>query len=1146
MVSSSDVSALFAQQQQMFASGNYFANTIGVSNPALNLGAVGWGAGAGGMRPAPGGVPGVGGPPPVFSYAGGGVFGPGYGPGNRFAGNIMSGMGAAATLGGVGLGMASMFGPLRGIAPVLDPISGFMSGYGGLSARGIMGGLMGAAPALAIGGAAAMAGGAFMQGGVQQQAISQQLGNFNFINPASRTGMGFTRQDASEIGQSIRQLAYIPDMLTSVEELTRMLPRMRQMGVMQGVRDAAEFNRRFKETVTTIREMSRMLGSTMEEASQFFEQSRLMGFTSRQSQLQNTLQAQYTSGMTGMTMGQTTGMMAGGAQQARAFGARGRFGAQGVTNIAQRIQAGLQTGAIEESLLTDVTGMEGPESVGAAAQGVYQLMMGMSQTAPGRLIMAGALRRGANGRFEIDQDVVRRLNRGEMTIDQLRARGMSLGNEAKVAFTGPEGRNLAAQFAGQVDFGSFMGRLTRGMTPGAAENVMQKLTGGSLSEPMSSLVMQMSGAGGADDMESFALRQAQERAIQERTDVGRIWERAKRAIRGGTLGPIEDMGGRAYEAIGKAYDQFVDDLVGRHIITLSKEGARAFRQAMAGDNRGLRDAIEAASGLRPGAVAPRSGSLGTFLGESDVGAWVRSIGLPGYSGRSMQGRRQEMERITGLTGSALDEALRAGGTTGAGRAAALDIGGSIAAEFNRNAALGTADADVQVAAARKALAGTVSAPFIGQSDPHTWGDRGVSIQQAILTGNSGMLQSLVAQPGETLEQAAQRMTRSKDARTQASGRVLLAGLGGKTKDLTLNAIMAAGGMKEYLNLSEAGGNVTLLAAMHREGGASAAMEEADTKLNRVFKDKANIVRSNATVRKAIDVVYGTDPAASNELNVAIARGDTARVSEILKTKVEQGDLEAMKEVMSANPDAAAAREATGHYTRVRAHSDIVAMQKRVRESGDKLLSDTNIAAGLTGDTRALVENLASSMKKFGAETDVSSLQSRLDAVRQATRALTTKLIRARPEERAAALAGVSPEIRASLEDITARGAALREGSRVTAQSIARTFGMSEADVLAIDPSLAKGAKVTADLKERLTAGAFSLALGGALTGGRMDRQVGFNEKMLSALTNIQNNSERTATLLAVMADHVQGLTDEDKKRLNAARPNADTKKTGTQ
>jgi hypothetical protein len=705
MLSSSDVSALFASQNAQFGQRSFFQVTTGAYDPtSMGIGAVGAGAGSGGFIRQQPMAQGVAPPPPVFSYGQGGYFGPGGGAGNAFAGRAMAGLGAGAALGGIGLGLASMTGRGAFLSPFVDPIS---SAIGGFARGGVMGAAGAAALPLALGMGASAAVGSVIHGGQQQQAMHQQVGQFSFVNPMARGGQGFTRQDASSIASSIRDLAHVPEMLTSVEELTRLLPKMRSMGIMQGVKDTAEFQKRFKETITTVRDMSRMLGTTMEEAAEFFQHSRMSGFTSKRAQLGNVLNAQYTSAMTGMSMGSTMQMQAGGAAMARQFGGRGRYGAAGVTNIAQRLQSGVESGALEEGLLTDMTGLEGSEAVRAGSEMMYGTMLGLSKTAPGRLIMAGAMKRGEGGKVELDREILAKLNRGEMSANDLKARAGKLSDQDKMAFV-RNAPTLGSQFAGQVDIGQFLQGLVGNKGPDAGALVLNNLTGGQLSEPQVSAMMQMSGQGpSSTDALNFANNRSREMKLRERTDPGMIWGRIKKKMHSSTFGALEDTGGKIYDDLGKAYENWIDDLVGRHVIALSKDGAESVKAALSGGgNKDVIAMFEAASGLRGtggGGITNRqmsaakwgagvgmgilgaaglaaltigTGGLGALaiggiaasggagaaiaafgLGDSgnysdseDMG-WWSSVGKDDTTGLSERGLRNRMARLTGVDGS---------------------------------------------------------------------------------------------------------------------------------------------------------------------------------------------------------------------------------------------------------------------------------------------------------------------------------------------------------------------------------------------------------------------------------------------------------------------------------------------------------------
>ena len=623
MLSSSEISSMFAAQQQMFADQQQYSRQLMSSNMGT---LADWGTPQQ-QRTQPQGMPGMRPPPPPISYAPSGFSSSSYGGGTKFAGTAMSAAGGMASLGGAALGMGAMASPMLG--RMFDPISGFAGGMGGgvgkfmgmgsggMMGGGIMGGLAGMAAPLAIAYGASKFGSAFMQGGQQQQMINTQLGNnFNFINNQSRTGQGFSRDDAQAIGSQIRQLANIPEMMTSVSELTKMLPKMKSMGIMQGVKDASEFASRFKETVKTIRDMSKVLGTTMEEATEFFRHSRSVGFLGKKDQLQNVLNSQFTAGYTGMSVEQTMGMQQTGAAMARSVGGQGRMGATGVANIAQRLQYAMRTGKLSEETLSNVSnGKEGAEGIQAASERMYGLMLNLGNTASGRLIMAGAMKRDSKGQVTLDQGIIDKVNSGEMNVDELKRRASSLSREDKISYTKSAGGRLGAQFAGQVDFGSFMqGLVGKKGKDAAALTLMNQGIGAN--EQDVDMLMGLGSGPSSGEKRSFASKRMVESQINERTDPTKIWDRLKtKMYTGSGLAATSEMGSKAFSYLGKEFDNFLDDVVGRHIITLSAQGEKTLAAAF-GSQRGrdeMKKIFQRQTGIKepaPGAgLIPRPGLI---------------------------------------------------------------------------------------------------------------------------------------------------------------------------------------------------------------------------------------------------------------------------------------------------------------------------------------------------------------------------------------------------------------------------------------------------------------------------------------------------------------------------------------------------------
>lgn len=584
-MNSNDISQMFGSQNSMFAGQNAYAQQIGVAPPVFGQsGLNAWGGGGmGGGHGSP------------YSYSPSAAMGGGYGGGNKFAGIGMSAFGGAASF---GAGMA------------LDPFGAFLGGAAGGLARGglgaaLGGGMAASLPVMPLAFAAQAGIGAFMRGGQQQSAMNTTLGqNFNFFNPNSRTGSGFTRDDAKSIGDSVRGLAHIPEMMSSVEELTRLMPKLKASGVMQGVKSASEFQSRFKEAVSTIRDMSKILGSTMEEAEQFFAHSRSVGFTGRSSQLRNTLNAQLTSGMTGMSNGQVMQLQQAGANMATQVGARRSLGATAVTNMAQTLGAAQRDGRIKEGMLEDMTGLQGGDAVQATAQRMTEAMYNFSQRSPvGQAMMLGLTKFDKDGKaIGLDQARVRGLQNGTLDINDLKRFGSSLTNSQKISFTHRKAGTLAMELAGQVGAGGafdIFNKMLGGKGTDATQMIMGRHTG--LNEQEMDVAASLSGAGMGDqeNMQQMAKLRQQEAKFRERTDPSTILRRLKTRLHASTLGGFEQAGAKIFTELGKVYDSFVDDVVGRHVVTLSKEGADGLARAMSGGSKkDLTDMFEAASGLK--------------------------------------------------------------------------------------------------------------------------------------------------------------------------------------------------------------------------------------------------------------------------------------------------------------------------------------------------------------------------------------------------------------------------------------------------------------------------------------------------------------------------------------------------------------------
>ncbi len=978
MASSNEISQMFASQNSMFMGQNSYAQSIGVG-PGLG----GWGSsGGGGGHGAP------------FSYSPSAMMGGGFGGGNKFAGMGMSMVGGIASA-------------TAGLA--MDPFGAFLGGAAGGLARGgfgaaMTGGMAAALPMIPMAAAAQMGIGAVMRGGQQQGAINTTLGqNFNFMNPMSRTGSGFTRDDAKSIGDMVRSISHIPEMMTSVEELTRLMPKLKSSGVMQGVKSATEFQHRFKEAVNTIRDMSKVLGTTMEEAEQFFAHSRSMGFMGRQGQLKNTLNAQLTSGLTGMNSGQVMQLQQSGAGMAMQFGARRSLGASAVTNIAQRIGLAQREGTLEEGLIENVTGMSGAEGVQAASQKMAGFLMQMSQTAPGRAIMAGAVKFDERGRaVGLDDSVIKRLNEGRMSLDELKRRGSGLSNAQKISFTA-RSADLGADFAGKVDMGQFMQTLVGNKGGDAPNLVLQKLTGYQASAQDIDLMMSIGGGTGmGGELQQMGKLRAREAAFRERTDPSAILRRIKTRLHTSTLGGLEQAGAKIYSEMGKAYDSFIDDLVGRHAVTLSKEGADAIARAMSGGGKDeLKSMLAAASGLKQGAADNRKltvkdalsvaagpgfgitsgayGKLATMFRDSDMGAFLMRGDTD--TGRSIGGRVAFSKEAfgSGLSDEGMMGVARMfnRGIGGAEGAAASDTLRSIRAGIK-----GFGDMDDE----RKLteLRGAVESRIVSAGS--SGGMPAGAILNKLKNEGPGATDEWLKKNGVRggLQEALTKMESSGSESGRDAARLLRAGIAAQkagAADMLTGIVAAAQGefrdgdmQVDFTKAVKGAGAADVYEALKMTQkmaeDASAGLTKGTWRGGAGLEDsEASAITSNPEARKVISDLLGGNSAKSGAARKALEIKDPEKAAQALAKlgyAVKPSDIEALRGIRNKADAGAgnAIKAAVDAQEKVSMLGTAVAFSTAAKEKAQEM--DAMItSAELTGDSLSVAKGLQSAMAKLG-------------------------------------------------------------------------------------------------------------------------------------------------------------------------------------
>jgi hypothetical protein len=1030
-----------------------------------------------------------------------------------------------------------MFGKMGAMAPLVDPFAGAAAGFG---AAGVGGAMAGAALPLGLAFGASRYAGAFVGGGQQQMAIGNQLGGMNFINPAARSGIGFSRDDAQAIGNVIRQIASVPEMLTSVEELTRMIPRLRQAGVMTGVRDAGEFSRRFQESIHTIRDMSKILGTTMDQASEFFSQSRSVGFYGRQATIQNVLQAQFTAGVTGMSGGQVMQLQQAGAGMAQAMGAQRVLGARAVTNIAQQLGMAQQNGALREGQLENITGLQGPEATQAAAQRLTQVMMNIAQNPVGRLAMAGMVKFDATGKaIGMDEEMVGRLQRGEVTTSELMQRAGRLNARQRTSFMARQA-DLITSFAGQAGLGG-VGALVKGvgekMYGSEGTNIILQRQGG-MSASEADIFADLIGQGGAGQgLRGFAERQQMEAQIRERTSPDAIFRRLKTRLANSMgITQVRQAGAEMTTAIGRAFDNFIDDAVGRHVITLSKEGADTIARAMA-RGRGQELFSQALGGGAGGAgtAGPLSGaqmfresSVGAFLmrGAHDTGRtgaaqagvmaerFLGASSLTGFGIAAGGMSAENLRKLEGIVG-AQTEVARKSGAGAAGRGAFEDIlRGSVGRDFGEMTP--ERQMDEARSAATKAIANQLANKIGGLS--------AAGFQAAMQGGNMQDMMQRIQAAGGVDKVLGPGLSEMFQAGLKAQGASGIKDFG------TAMAIAASAG-----GLFQVGGKVSAAGVTSEKAiaGAQEAGRKAESALRGMGLDASDIqmLQSKPEARKLL-LASSTD----DKVRTALESGSPEEALKKLVSMNYNVSLDDIIQLRNVSMGANAERRKdiasnVAQFESLKQIEDSTAAVQMMSKAGDSVQRRASeVLRGPDGtplvprEDLESVEGLAAALKGVGTKGGA-------DRVRTAMHALTERVGKATGKQREALIAAAGEFGERAAQISGARKRLM--GRSVSTDDISRAFGVSKDDLTESLNAIRfkSGGKLSeSDFATLQTAAEGAAGFRGAA--GRGGAAASVQSEMLTTLQKLNKSLDLNSTIIASLGkDATQDMKDKALKGL---------------
>jgi hypothetical protein len=387
---------------------------------------------------------------------------PGAMAGLSLAGGLMGGrmaafdpftMGARGFASGVGAGGMGAMDTL-GMLGSRFATGGLRAGMGALGG-GLAGAAVAAAPMMAAGLAVQQVAGGVYQGVQNVSDVGNMANQYfgpQYGAPGARAGGEMGRSNIKGIVGVLHDLVG-EDVTGSMKELKNLMDRAGQMGMLGGITDAQSFKQRFGQIVSQVRDLAKVMGSTLEEAGPAYFQMRQMGLWKTSDIMGTAISARIVGPQATPQLMQT---MAAGAQMSHAMGGTRRAGATQGREAFMNIQAAQRAGVFSAEDVEEFTGgLAGAEGQAAVAQRMTQMTASLSQTGAGRAMMAGlGATRTENGKQvftgEIDKERLNKFLGGQTGVEELLRQGRATAStrEGAMSFTqveGQLGQNLGSE-----------------------------------------------------------------------------------------------------------------------------------------------------------------------------------------------------------------------------------------------------------------------------------------------------------------------------------------------------------------------------------------------------------------------------------------------------------------------------------------------------------------------------------------------------------------------------------------------------------------------------------------------------------------------------------------------------------------------------
>tara|TARA_B100000214_G_scaffold335303_1_gene278510 strand:- start:2666 stop:5893 length:3228 start_codon:yes stop_codon:yes gene_type:complete len=286
-----------------------------------------------------------------------------------------------------------------------------------------------------------------------QNALQSVIGERNM---GGNFGFGASRGAARGFANMFQELSSSAEILTNDNELKAIFNKLNDMSLFQTVRSASEVGARFKKLVTTVRDISRDLGTTLEGVMPMFQRHVQMGFIDPD-EIRTSMRTN--RALRGVGIGTSDATITGleMAQSASNFAAGGtrKMGALGAQRNLAMVNVALEQGIITDEDLINSTGQIGEKGAADLAQQFMQASRNVltSRSGYGDLLTAFLGETDKEGKFtgKIDKGALGRL--GNMSYEDLAEIAGDKLNRGAMSFEAKMHSGMGADIASQLSGG---------------------------------------------------------------------------------------------------------------------------------------------------------------------------------------------------------------------------------------------------------------------------------------------------------------------------------------------------------------------------------------------------------------------------------------------------------------------------------------------------------------------------------------------------------------------------------------------------------------------------------------------------------------------------------------------------------------------